>query len=227
MILRLFYVFRACVNRLHQARFSSPNNGAWARGPNFIYACTTRYMENDLLARDLKHQLWRINHIPANLHRYPGIIQEKEVGESTAGILVVVAHQLTDLPVQPTCVTTSNSKDHSRGENYLPVCLSAVRGTTSNTAESLSRGAVVYTAHPRACAPLRNVHAHARYGGACSIIRADPGGGLGGCNPLFFHRRQGNSKENERSHALSYQLSSLAEPRLLNPRAGEGLVHCL
>ena len=37
-------------------------------------------MENGLLARDLKHQLWRINHIPANFHRYPGVIQEKEVG---------------------------------------------------------------------------------------------------------------------------------------------------
>ena len=56
-------------------------------------------MENGLLARDLTHQLWYINHIPANSHS--GILPEKEVGESIAGILVVVAHQPTDLPVQP------------------------------------------------------------------------------------------------------------------------------
>ena len=31
---------------------------------------------------------------------------------------------------------------------------------------------------------------------------ADPGGGLGGCNPLFFRRRQGKSAESEPSHAL-------------------------
>ena len=36
---------------------------------------------------------------------------------------------------------------------------------------------------------------------------ADPGGGLGGCNPLFFRRSKGNSTENERSHTLNYQLS--------------------
>ena len=32
-------------------------------------------------------------------------------------------------------------------------------------------------------------------------------GGWGGCNTLFFRQRQGNSMGNERSHALSYQLS--------------------
>ena len=36
---------------------------------------------------------------------------------------------------------------------------------------------------------------------------ADPGVGLGGCNPLFFRRSQGNSTEHERSHALSFQPS--------------------
>ena len=40
----------------------------------------------------------------------------------------------------------------------------------------------------------------------------DPGGGWGGCNPLFFRRSQGTSTENERSHALSYVPTILEIP---------------
>ena len=35
------------------------------------------------------------------------------------------------------------------------------------------------------------------------VQRRIQAGGWGGCNPLLFRRRQGNSTENERSHALN------------------------
>ena len=109
-------------------------------------------MENGLLTRDLQYQLQCINHIPANSHRYLGILPQKEVGrESTAEISAVVAHQPGDLSVQPTTRNNFKFKELVAPKEKITYELACpdVRGTTCTTAESLSRGAVVSSTYTR------------------------------------------------------------------------------
>ena len=82
--------------------------------------CTMRYMDNGLLARDVTHQLWCINHIPANSPGYPRILPDKEVKSlGTIDCRKFSCCRLVDHPVQPTCVITSYSKEWFPREKLL------------------------------------------------------------------------------------------------------------
>ena len=127
------------------------------------------------LARDVTHQLWCINHIPANSPGYPGILPDKEVKSlGTIDCLIFSCCRLVDLPVQPTCVITSYSKEwfprrklltnftvHSERSQYCVSERSRQCAAFRHCLLLSHRRGVVYTAHMHtthnafACVALR------------------------------------------------------------------------
>ena len=119
------------------------------------------------IARDVTHQLWCINNIPANSPGYPRILPDKEVKSlGTLDCRKFSCCRLVDLPVQPTCVITTYSKDCSPRRKLLTNFTVHSERSRENAAFlhclllSHRRG-VVYTAHHAcACVALR----------ACTIV---------------------------------------------------------
>ena len=140
---------------------------------------TTAALHNNALhgqrpptARDVTHQLWCINHIPANSPGYLRILPDKEVkSPGTVDCRKFSCCRLVDLPVQPTCVITSYSKEwfprrkllrnftvHSERSQYYVSERSRQCAAFLHCLLLSHRRCVVYTAHTTHSRALRFVH---------------------------------------------------------------------